>query len=77
MTRTEYLFGHPPEKYKEHLEPLAKERIADAKALLEIMVPKVVYDPRAQNIFQEELRVRIGEVMEAKALWEKILEDGK
>jgi len=77
MTRTEFLFGHPPEKYAELLEPLAEMRIQDANELLRELVPQKTYDPALYNQEQKDLATRISEVMEAMKLWEKIRDDGK
>lgn len=77
MTRTEYLFGHPPEKYSHLQDPLAREKIADAEALLAELVPQRVYDPTTNDPYQQLLETRILEVIDAIKLWKKILDDGK
>ena len=74
MTTTEFLFGHPKEKYGEELERIAHERIEDGKTLLAMLYDKVSYDPREQDEVQEQLAHRIGEVQDAIHTWRKILE---
>lgn len=74
MTKTEYLFGFPKEKYGEGLVVIAEQRIKDARALLAELYPKVSYDPKNQNEEQVELTIRMRKVLEAITTWEKILE---
>ena len=68
LTRTEYLFGKKKEAY-ECLEQTAKDRIADATALLrELALQK----KHTKHI--DALMKRYREVEEARVIWQKILE---
>ena len=75
MTKTEYLFGFPKEKY--HGIPFPEvgyERIKDAKILRNKLQERMLYYPEQQNKFQRYLRKRIPKVLDAIRTWEKILE---
>lgn len=75
MTKTEFLFGHPKEKYYGTSFPqVGYDRISDAKIVLKKLHGRVSYDPTKQNKFQTYLSYRIGEVSDAIKTWEKILE---
>ncbi len=77
MTRTEFLFGQKPERYAHLLEPLARLRIYDANKLIAHLLSFKVYDPNVRSVFTEYNDLRLSEAMEARKLWEKILNDGK
>ena len=68
LTRTEYLFGKKKEEY-ECLEQIARERIADATALLRELAQEKKHTKHIDALMQ-----RYREIEEARVIWQKILE---
>lgn len=74
MTKTEYLFGHPKERYGDHLVTIGSIRIEDGRKLLKELNKKITYDPAKQDAEQLNLRLRMRKIEEAISTWRKILE---
>lgn len=75
MTKTEYLFGFPKEKYIGIPFPqVGMSRIKDAEVLLENLRQQAYQEPVIMDEAYQELRVRIYKVFEAIRTWKKILE---
>lgn len=72
VTKTEFLFGYPKERYGVELMIIANMRIEDGMELLRELQPQVKHYPDEQDQFQKDLRLRISKVQDAIAVWEKI-----
>lgn len=77
MTKTEYLTGEKPEKYRHLLEPLAKQRIEDMTAMLK-RLSKIGGEVHKKNTKgYKAIEKRYLEIEKGIIWWKDLLEEGK